>query len=163
MMLPLIRTLDGAESAGWVPSKIRTFSMTVTAERSCASADTTQIEAAAAAPPTSQRKVRRLGVIMIPPRLVRSLSANIAPDFGCGTRCCSKPVLQANDALVFGSMKETCFDYCTNNVDPDSSLCILGGWKSQEISAVRTEIRRRLSWATHESFAEKNPIIFPLF
>src|SRR5262245_63922035 len=73
MMLPLIRTLDGAESERCVPSNIRTFSKTVTAERSCASADAAQREAATIAPCASLRKVRRLGVLMFPPLLVIAL------------------------------------------------------------------------------------------
>src|SRR5215471_15644123 len=85
MMLPLIRTLDGAESEGCVPSNIRTFSMTVTAERSCASADAAQREAAAVTPHASRRRVRRLGIRMFPPLLVLSLSPTIVAQFGCGT------------------------------------------------------------------------------
>src|SRR5690242_9596109 len=69
MMLPLIRTLDGAESEACVPSNSRTFSKTVTAERSWASAGAAQIEAAARAPVAIARKVRRVGVLMFPPLL----------------------------------------------------------------------------------------------
>src|SRR5262249_46079527 len=76
MMLPLIRTLDGADSVGCVPSNIRTFSMTVTAERSCASADTAESEAAVTTPHASPRSARRLGILMFPPLLALSLSAN---------------------------------------------------------------------------------------
>jgi hypothetical protein len=56
--------LDGAESEECVPSNIRTFSNTVTAERSCASADAAQMEAVTRTPCASLRKVRRLGVLI---------------------------------------------------------------------------------------------------
>src|SRR5215468_3917689 len=96
MMLPLIRTLDGAESEGCVPSNIRTFSMTVTAERSCASADTGQREAAATTPHASPRRVRRLGILMFPPLLGLSLRANIVAQFGCGSCRRSKPAMSGD-------------------------------------------------------------------
>src|SRR5262249_37727301 len=101
MMLPLIRTLDGAESEGCLPSNMRTFSITVTAERSCASAGTTQMEAAATAPDASPSRVRRIGVLMFFSSARNIALSGYCRTFGLWDPCrCRKPALQANDALM---------------------------------------------------------------
>src|SRR5262249_39653480 len=101
MMLPLIRTLDGAESEGCLPSNMRTFSITVTAERSCASAGTTQMEAAATAPDASPSRVRRIGVLMFFSSARNIALSGYCRTFGLWDTCrCRKPALQANDALM---------------------------------------------------------------
>src|SRR5579871_4554327 len=67
MMLPLIRTLEGADSEGCVPSKILTFSMTVTAGGCCAFSGGTEMIATATALVASPRKARRVAARILPP------------------------------------------------------------------------------------------------